>query len=122
MTEAIKSELPELIKNREILEERHALIYKRDSYLTQDEEDRIKEQASMSAEFDEDVANQYASRYLIGFLRMGDTQTTSIEGIRFHSFTQNTISFDLTLKNIQLDDNWESAEIVKLLPLRLAKK
>ena len=71
MKEAIKSELPELIKNREILEERHALIYKRVSYLTQDEEDRIKKQASMSAEFDEDVANQYASRYLIGFLRIG---------------------------------------------------
>ena len=119
MSKAVKRELPDLIKNRKILEEQHSLIYKKISYLTEVEKSQIIEKASMSAEFDEGVANQYASRYLIGFIRKGDTKTTTVEEIRFHSFTDSTISFDLTLNNIQLNDNWENIENRQTIRLKV---
>ncbi len=122
MGDSLSEKLPLLKERRALLEERHSLIYRKVSYLSVEEQNHIDQNASMTAEFDENVANQYASKYLIGFIRKGDTQNTVVENIRFHSFGGSSISFDLTLMNTQVSEDWEKVERRQTISLKVSPK
>lgn len=113
----LKIELPRSNQRQKLLKQRHREIYRRTAYHSDSEKQKIAEYASMTAEFDENFANQYAGKYLTGFIQKGDTKDNFIESIKFHSFTEQSISFDLTLVNIRENDNWEKVTDRKIVTL-----
>lgn len=115
--EQLETELPKSKQQRKLMEERHQQIYQQNAYYSEQEKYRILKYASMTAEFDENFANQYAGKYLAGFIKQGDTKDNFIENVKFHSFSEGSISFDLTLVNISENDNWETVTNRKILTL-----
>jgi hypothetical protein len=67
------------------------------SHLNSSEKDWIQRNAQMKAVVDENLANGFANRYLSGFIKKGENNANYIENIRFHSFTDESISFDIVL-------------------------
>ena len=117
-----REEIGELSEQSRELQVRHKGLYTSAHYLSDDEISLIREKASMWAQIDGDLANQFALKYLTGYIKEGDTRENFIESIRFHSFEQNSISFDLTLVSRSYGDSWDSVQERQTLSLKVLPK
>ncbi|MCJ8346257.1 hypothetical protein MJH12_12000, partial [bacterium] len=109
------------------LKRKHLELYRKVSYHTSTQKDYIKKVAPMQVSFDGSLANAFVQKYLVGYVKKGNTKANYIKSLNFDHFQQNSIVMNVdyveTIEKYNMDTGLkETSEKSNRLSLELSPK